>query len=1091
MNPLLLDVSRETIKSVGSVTTESETALPASSAAAFCFHHLYKSGPGRVLIVVPADNHIQSFRDDLETIDDDLVVFHYEEFNWERVYSEENEVRLLSERVETLRLLQETQRAIIFLSARSLVQKVPPPKDFFTKQIRLKTEQSTNWEQLIQKLEALSYRRETVVTRPGEFAVRGGLLDVFSFGQEAPVRIDFFGDVIDSIRQFDPKTQLSSEKLVSTTIFPGFTRSVGLKNQVCLFEYLQPDDRVVFINQTDCMEVVSGVKKGGGVDAEGSPVVLSSWAEIEDYFDLFPVYRFRWPSETPAIRQQSVLGVTEKLFPTRVESYLENGFKVIVSYDLPAQEERIRTILSGIGREKDVLLTRPSFHEGFELPESKWVLLAEHQVFDRYRRPAARHQIRIRNEFKIQNLSEIRRGDFVVHEDHGIGKFIGLTRLKIGDKENEVIRIEFQNKDVLFLNVKMVDKIARYRSREAGVTELNKLGAPDWERKRQQTRNKIKEYARELIGLYAKRKQSTGFAFSLPTAWSAELEASFMYEDTPDQEKAWKEVAADMEDTSPMDRLICGDVGFGKTEIAVRAAFKAVQDTKQVAILVPTTILAEQHVQTFRKRMSSFPVRIDVMSRFRTTREMKEIKDRLADGSIDIVIGTTSLLGAEVKFKDLGLLIVDEEHRFGVKEKERIKSLKANVDILALSATPIPRTMQLSMMGARDLSLIATPPVNRMPIRVSVEPFAEEKIKTIILQELNRGGQVFFIHNRVKSIYAMAGFLKRLLQRIRIQVAHGKMTGRELEDIMHAFVNREIDVLLSTNIVESGVDIPNANTIIINRADRFGLAELYQLKGRVGRSTTQGYCYLLIPPITLLKKESVRRLLTIEEFTDLGSGFNVAMRDLDLRGSGNILGMEQSGFTDTMGLELYHQLLEDAVEELKDEEFSDLFARQPKRMIVREVVVESWLPGQLPETYIDEPSLRFDVYKRLSRSTQLIHVQDIEDELNDRFGLAPTDAKVLIWETKLRLAGQRIGSVKIALQTDRLTLQFPSADHRFFKNGYFEQLLNKLTGVSYPHTFTDQKGVLTLAIKVPEWKGLSPEKWFSKAFELLSSLQVV
>ncbi|NUQ81313.1 MAG: transcription-repair coupling factor [Bacteroidetes bacterium] len=1091
MNPLLSDVSRETIKAIGPAVGNQEIGLPESSAAAFYLHHLYLSGEGRLLVVVPSDNQIQAFRDDLESIDANLVVFHYEEFNWERVYSEENEIRLLSERVETLRLLQETKRAIIFLSARSLVQKVPPPKDFFTKQIQIKAGMVHSWEPFLQKLEGLSYQRETIVTRPGDYAVRGGLVDVFSFGQEAPVRIDFFGDVVESIRLFDPRTQLSLQPVSTTTIYPGYSQSRGLKSQVCLFDYLQSDDRIAFVNETDCRSLVGEVKKSGGIDATGTPVQVSSWEELASYFDFFPVFRFRWPVEHPSVKVQSSLSVGEKTFQARVAEYVQSGYRVLVSYDLPSQEERIRTLLAGLGLEQRVTLVKPSFHEGFELPDSKLLLLAEHQVFDRYRRPSARHQIRIRNEFKIQNLSEIRRGDFVVHEDHGIGKFIGLTKIRIGDRENEVIRIEFQNRDVLFLNVKMVDKIARYRSREAGITELNKLGAPEWERKRQQTRNKIKEYARELIGLYAKRKQSKGYSFGPRTAWSAELEASFMYEDTPDQEKAWKEVAADMENESPMDRLICGDVGFGKTEIAVRAAFKAVQDTKQVAVLVPTTILAEQHVQTFRKRMSAFPVRVDVMSRFRTSRELKEIKEQLAAGKIDIIIGTTSLLGSEVAFKDLGLLIIDEEHRFGVKEKERIKSLKTNVDILSLSATPIPRTMQLSMMGARDLSLIATPPVNRRPIRVSVEPFAEDKIKTIVLQELNRGGQVFFIHNRVKSIYAMANFLKRLLPRIRIQVAHGKMTGRELEDIMHAFVSREIDVLLSTNIVESGVDIPNANTIIINRADRFGLAELYQLKGRVGRSTTQGYCYLLIPPMTLLKKDSIRRLLTIEEFSDLGSGFNVAMRDLDLRGSGNILGMEQSGFTETMGLELYHQLLEDAVEELKDEEFSDLFARQPKRLIVREVVVESWVSGQLPETYIDEPALRFDVYKRLSRSTQPEQISELEAEMNDRFGQPPIEAKVLVWETRIRLAGQKIGAVKIALQHDQMQLQFPPADHRFFKNGYFEQLLNKLTVVTYPHTFTDQKGILTLGIRVPEWKGLAPEKWFGKAYDLLSGLQVV
>ncbi|MBN8705960.1 MAG: transcription-repair coupling factor [Bacteroidetes bacterium] len=1092
MNPIFPDVSRGTSKQASVLLSKQPITIDWSSYLSFLIADFYSKIPGRCLVVVPEDFRIPALVEDLETVNPDLFVLHYEEQDWERLYSEETELRLISERIETLRILQDRDKAVVFLSAKSILTKVPPPANFNREKLHLRAGKSISFESLQHNLEHFGFTREDVVSRPGDFTIRGGIVDIFSFGSENPVRIEFWGDDIDSLRYFDVKTQRSIETIEKTTIYPNFNRPKSLLAQVCLLEYLQPDDWVLYLDKVGCWKRIEEFDPEQVRRKTGNNQSFSSPEELLVYEDLVSVASIEIKEQlNEGVVPQSRLGIDEASFPVRIRDYQNQGYRIWVGVDQDAQWDRIQNYLKKDENPVQIELLKPSFHEGWLDTENKQLILSEHLIFSRFRRIQRRHQIKINTGNRIENPLDLRRGDYVVHEDHGIGKFVGLTKIKVGNKLTEVIKIEYTSGDTLFVNVKKIDKIQKYSSRDGASPALAKIGSPDWQKRKESTKAKIREIARDLILLYSKRKKKPGFKFAQDTPWQSELEASFMYEDTPDQAKTMISVKEDMEDAHPMDRLVCGDVGFGKTEIAVRAAFKAIQDGKQVAILVPTTILAQQHYTTFTSRMAQFPVRINVLSRFKTAKEAKEIKESMTDGTLDLVIGTTSLMAGDIKFKDLGLLIIDEEHRFGVKDKERIKALKVNVDVLAMSATPIPRSMQLSMMGARDISIIATPPVNRMPVEVTLQPFNEQKIKDIINEEMKRNGQIFFIHNRVKSIYSIANYLSRLMPRMRIQVAHGQMNPKELEEIIVGFINHEIDLLCSTNIVESGVDIPNANTIIINRADRFGLSELYQLKGRVGRSNRKGHCHLLIPPIDMIKRDAVRRLLTIEEFTELGSGFNVAMRDLDLRGAGNILGAEQSGFINNIGVELYHSILEETVLELKEVEFSNLFKKEKRLFLTKDVVVETPFNAQIPDDYVESIQERFDWYKRFSQARKLETVSDLQIELVDRYGPVNDETISLISETRLKLLGEKIGCTKIQISANSMELVFPGKDHVFYRESYFEQLLKQLGSLKQKYQFREVKGILTLSITISDFAGLESEKWYLKLEDILEHLVLV
>ena len=715
-------------------------------------------------------------------------------------------------------------------------------------------------------------------------------------------------------------------------------------------------------------------------------------------------------------------------------------------------------------------------------------MYTEHQVFGRLKRRGVRRQPKFKG-FTERELQRLVRGDYVVHKDYGIGKFDGLKRIRVGGAEQEVVKVLYDADDVLYVNLNYVNKLQKYSSKEGHIPSLTRLGSSEWEKLKLRAKKRVKDIARDLITLYARRKQAEGFPFSQDTPWQQELEASFIYEDTRDQAKATIEVKRDMETPHPMDRLICGDVGFGKTEVAVRASFKAVLDGKQVAVLVPTTILATQHFGTFQDRLARYGVRLDVVSRFRSKQEQSAIVGKIREGLVDVIIGTHRLLSKDVTFKNLGLLIIDEEHRFGVAAKEKLRRLKSDVDTLSLTATPIPRTLHFSLMGARDLSIIATPPRNRLPIITEIMEWNDDVIRDAAARELQRGGQLYFVHDRVQTMDDVAGRLQKLLPDVRIRTAHGQMTSHALENVMMAFLQKECDVLVATKIIESGLDIPNVNTIFINRADRFGMAELYQLRGRVGRANAQAYAYLLTPPIASIPRSTLQRLQAVEEFTELGSGFNLAMRDLEIRGAGNLLGAEQSGFIENMGFEAYTRILEEAVQELKQEEFKELFSEaQLKRKTEREAAVEADLDAFIPGSYVRGDADRLALYRRLYSLTTEEQLREVRDEMTDRFGKFPMEIENLFGMVRLRLVAAGIGFVKVTISEERLEAEFPlETDVAFYESETFQRIMASIGRYKRQGMGLLQSGK-TLRLKAHLGPFSSPGERLLKAVELLQDL---
>ncbi|MBU2637139.1 MAG: transcription-repair coupling factor, partial [Bacteroidetes bacterium] len=705
-------------------------------------------------------------------------------------------------------------------------------------------------------------------------------------------------------------------------------------------------------------------------------------------------------------------------------------------------------------------------------------VLTEHEIFGRLKRRSSTGKRRFRG-ISFKELSQLKRGDYVVHIDHGIGVFSGLQKIKVGGIEQEVIKLQYLDKDTLYVNINYVNRIQKYSSQEGHVPKLHKLGEKDWERTKQRAKKRIKDIARDLIRIYAMRKKEKGFGFSSDSHWQKELEASFMYKDTPDQARTTEEIKRDMENVAPMDRLICGDVGFGKTEVAVRAAFKAVMDNKQVAILVPTTILAQQHYNTFRDRLDRYSVKVECLSRFKTKKEQNKILEDLKSARVDIIIGTHRLLSHDVIFKDIGLLIIDEEHRFGVTAKEKLRMLKTTVDTLTLTATPIPRTLHFSLMGSRDLSLMNTPPQNRLPIITEIIPATDGRqthwrvIREAILKELHRGGQVFFVHDRVQNISEIVSLIQDHVPESRVRAAHGQMRGHDLENIMNDFLGKKIDVLVATKIIESGLDIPNVNTIVVNRADKFGMAELYQLRGRVGRSNVQAYAYLLTPPLNILPRHSIRRIQAIEEFTELGSGFNLAMRDLEIRGAGNLLGAEQSGYILEMGFETYEKILEQAVHELKDEEFKELFANEKLPSPKIETLVETDIEALIPDFYVEKDYERLEIYRRLYKIENVIEINNIRLELQDRFGEYPPEVENLLQIIGLRITAAQYKIQKVELKGTQLSITLPDKDDLDFygnKDGA-DSKLNKLvkkfqSNAKYNPRLSESNGQLELTLLI-------------------------
>lgn len=916
-------------------------------------------------------------------------------------------------------------------------------------------------------LKSNGFNEVDYVYEPGTFAIRGSILDIFGYSHELPFRIDFFGDDIDSIRTFNIETQLSQERLDNVAI----TSNVATQSRgESLLSFIDPKTRIALRDERYTVERIKAIASesisaNAVIASEGDTSAMSQVIDSDEFetaLSKFKRFIFRAgasPENDTATScaidfncsPQGIFHKNFDLISDSLKRLLADGYKLFILSDSDHQIQRLRTIFAD--RDDDIPFTPVlgTVHEGFVDHSTHTAIFTDHQIFDRF------HKYNLKSDrarsgklaLSLKELASIEPGDYIVHVDHGVGKFAGLLRTNVNGRTQEMIKLTYQNDDIIFVSIHALHKLAKYRGKEGVPPKVNKLGSGAWNKVKERTKSKLKDIARDLIKLYAARKDEKGHSFAPDSYLQHELEASFIYEDTPDQLTATQAVKADMESPRPMDRLICGDVGFGKTEIAIRAAFKAATDGKQTALLVPTTVLAYQHFNTFKERLKDFPVRVDYLSRARTPKQVRQIIADLADGKIDILIGTHKIIGKEVKFKDLGLLIVDEEQKFGVAVKEKLKQMKVNVDTLTMSATPIPRTLQFSLMGARDLSAITTPPANRYPIITSVNSLSDDIVTEAINFEMSRNGQVFMINHRIEGLYEMEAMVKRLIPDARTIVAHGQMPPEKLEKAIIDFANHDYDVLLATTIIESGIDMPNVNTIMVNNAQNFGLSELHQLRGRVGRSSRKAFCYLLVPPHIPLSPVSRRRLQAIESFSDLGSGIHIAMQDLDIRGAGNLLGAEQSGFIADLGYETYQKILKEAVTELRNEEFSDTLTAddspEGEKEYVADCVIESDMELLLPALYVPQESERISLYQELDSIERETDLQAFRARLEDRFGKIPPETAELLRIPRLRRLARQLGIEKVVLKQETMYIYFVDDSNRaYYQSPMFGKILNYL-----------------------------------------------
>ena len=1010
-------------------------------------------------------------------------------------------------RTEVVKALSGGEPLIVVSYPEALNEKVVASKTFSANTLRLaKGEQRDMWE-VVERLQELGFEREDFVIEPGQYAVRGGIVDVFSFASDLPFRIEFFDDEIDSLRTYDAVSQLSVKQLDRVDIVPNFQGVIG-SEEGCSTTVAGLQSRQVKGSERTMESRVSLVEYFGSDDIVWTQSLMMAAEQMEKLFaDTRKAYEERQKDKEHPIAgtlphpeemsctaneflhklleckiveygnshyfsQAELLKATGEPQPAfnkqfnllidNLNTYVERGYKILITVSNDSQEKRLNNILGVNRNEKtnatddtiDPSLPHTSLHSlsllntqlshGFIDHGEKLLCYTDHEIFERYHKYTVKSLSATHEAMTLKELFELKPGDFVTHIDYGVGRFSGLEKVTQNGKSQELIRLIYKNNDVLYISIHGLHKISRYVGREGETPTLNRLGSNTWQVLKAKTKRQVKDIARDLIALYAKRKASQGFAYSEDCSLQEQMEAAFQYEDTPDQLKASIAVKHDMEERAPMDRLVCGDVGFGKTEVAIRAAFKACCDSKQVAVLVPSTILAFQHYNTFCERLKGMPVRIDYLNRFRTAKEKTQIYKDVENGKIDILIGTHAITNKNLKFKDLGLLIVDEEQKFGVSVKEKLKEMKVGVDCLTLTATPIPRTLQVSLMGARDLSVIQTPPPNRQPIETELSDFSEELIRDAISYEMSRGGQTFFISNRVENLPEMAGLVQRLVPDARVAMAHGRMEGKESEETLMHFLEGDIDVLVATSIVENGLDIPNANTMIINNAQQFGLSDLHQMRGRVGRSNRKAFCYLLIPSYLTLTPDAQKRLKAIEEFSTIGSGFNIAMRDLDIRGAGNILGAEQSGFISEIGYDMYHKILNEAIEELKESDFKELFVAEAeeKKEYVRECTIESDLEVLIPDDYVTSGAERLLLYKELNDLSSEEELCAYRSRLEDRFGPVPECVDELIRTITLRRMAKEFGIEKIVLKQDRMVLHLVSNPQSpFYQSSNFMKVI--------------------------------------------------
>lgn len=1028
--------------------------LHGSSKPMLCAH-VFKNHDRSLLVMLPDKEEASYFYYDLvQLIGEENAYYFPSSYKRSVVYKKSDPANIIL-RTEVLNNLANNQKMVVVTFPEAAVEKVVLGEDIKSQSQEIKTGDKLDISFLSEVLDDYGFERVDFVYEPGQYALRGGIMDIFSFSGEYPVRVDFFGDEIDSIRTFDTETQLSIQKREKVIILPDL-RKLQHKNNSTPLTKIFPQDALLWFNSRELFaDKVEEIKEAALISFQQG----NEEEEEETHFDaenLCSKADFMETGNFTLVETGSGAGFSygaeitfktapqprfqknfEMLFDYLHNSH-ENGYKTWFLSNSEKQLERLKAIFEDSGSHISYTPVNGILHEGFTDHELQLNVFTDHQVFDRY------HRVRLRTDrlnsgnasLSLKEINQLNPGDYVVHTDHGVGKFGGLATTDINGKQQEVIKLIYKDNDVIFVSIHSLHRISKFKGKDGEPPKINKLGSGAWQKMKSSAKGKIKDIARDLIKLYAKRREEKGYAFRPDTYLQTELEASFIYEDTPDQEKATVNVKADMEQDIPMDRLVCGDVGFGKTEVAIRAAFKAVTDSKQVAVLVPTTILAFQHYNTFRSRLKDFPVTIEYVSRFRKPAEIKKVLKSLKEGKVDILIGTHRLISKDVEFKDLGLLVVDEEQKFGVATKEKLKSLKVNVDTLTLTATPIPRTMQFSLLGARDLSVINTPPPNRYPIQTELHALNENIIREAIYYELERNGQAFFIHNRIQNIYEVETMLRRAVPEARIVVGHGQMDGKKLETILLDFMDGQYDVLLATTIIESGLDIPNANTILINNAQNFGLSELHQLRGRVGRSNKKAFCYLLSPPLGTLPADARRRLQAIESFSDLGSGFNIALQDLDIRGAGNLLGGEQSGFIANIGLETYHQILNEAMLELQETEFKDLFKDRrtdtKSTTYITDSIIESDLELLIPTSYVSNITERMNLYRELDNIKDEKELAVFEAQLKDRFGEIPDKTNQLIQVVRLRWEAIKAGIEKIVLKNGIMITYFISDQNSAF-----------------------------------------------------------
>ena len=1058
-------------------------SLPAVVAAALAA----KKPTVNQLFVAPTKDDAFYLDNDLEALlpDGQQVMLFPTSYRKAYTYdAEQTENANVLMRSEVLKAMSGGEPVLVVSYPEALSEKVVGSNTLTANTLHLRRGEHRDMWEVVDRLQEMGFEREDFVVEPGQYAVRGGIVDVFSYASDLPYRVEFFDDSVDSLRTYDAATQLSVKQLDKVDIVPRMDNMTDAQKvperRVTLLEYFSGSDIVWCQSLLQVAQRVDALhdETRKAYDARladtahpiagtlPKPDEMSATANefLHKLLDLNIVeygnshYFSNEERLTTVSEPQPVFNKQFDMLMANLRQRADEGYRLIITVGNESQEKRLQKVLSeqgsGTGDAKQdgnlldtghLTLTTFNLSHGFVDHSERVLCYTDHEIFERYHKYTVKSLSAAHEAMTLKELFELKPGDFVTHIDYGVGRFSGLEKVTTNGKSQELIRLVYKDNDVLYISIHGLHKISRYVGREGETPTLNRLGSNTWQVLKQKTKRQVKDIAKDLIALYAKRKASHGFAFSADGYLQEQLEASFIYEDTPDQLKATVAVKHDMEEQAPMDRLVCGDVGFGKTEVAIRAAFKACCDSKQVAVLVPSTVLAFQHYNTFCQRLKDMPVRVDYINRFRTTKERNQIIKDLADGKIDILIGTHAILNKDLKFKDLGLFIIDEEQKFGVSAKEKLKQMKVGVDCLTLTATPIPRTLQFSLMGARDLSVIQTPPPNRQPIETELSDFSEELIRDAIMYEMNRGGQTFFISNRVENLPEMAGLVQRLVPDARVAMAHGRMDGKEAEETLMHFLEGDIDVLVATSIVENGLDIPNANTMIINNAHQFGLSDLHQMRGRVGRSNRKAFCYLLIPSYMTLTPDAQRRLKAIEEFSTIGSGFNIAMRDLDIRGAGNILGAEQSGFISEVGYDMYHKILNEAIEELKESDFRELFAAEAeeKQEYVRECTIETDLEVLLPDDYVTSVSERLLLYKELNDLQTEEELAAYRSRLEDRFGPVPPCVDELISTITLRRMAKAFGIEKLILKQDRMVCHLVSNQQSpFYQSPNFAKLIN-------------------------------------------------